>query len=154
MVYKPIIVVAGEPNSIFSEILFKSLKNRKFKSPIILIASKKLIELQMKSLNMVRKIRVIDTSNLKKTKLNNKVINLINVNFNQKKPFDLITSKSNNYIKKSFDTALKILKQKITNKFINGPVSKKYFLKKKYLGITEYLAYKTKTISRYPLLGS
>ena len=145
MVYKPIIVVAGEPNSIFSEILFKSLKNRKFKSPIILIASKKLIELQMKSLNMVRKIRVIDTSNLKKTKLNNKVINLINVNFNQKKPFDLITSKSNNYIKKSFDTALKILKQKITNKFINGPVSKKYFLKKKYLGITEYLAYKTKT---------
>ena len=145
MVYKPIIVVAGEPNSIFSEILFKSLKNRKFKSPIILIASKKLIELQMKSLNMVRKIRVIDTSNLKKTKLNNKVINLINVNFNQKKPFVLITSKSNNYIKKSFDTALKILKQKITNKFINGPVSKKYFLKKKYLGITEYLAYKTKT---------
>ena len=145
MVYKPIIVVAGEPNSIFSEILFKSLKNRKFKSPIILIASKKLIELQMKSLNMVRKIRVINTSNLKKTKLNNKVINLINVNFNQEKPFDLITSKSNNYIKKSFDTALKILKQKITNKFINGPVSKKYFLKKKYLGITEYLAYKTKT---------
>ncbi len=145
MVYKPIIVVAGEPNSIFSEILFKSLKNRKFKSPIILIASKKLIELQMKSLNMVRKIRVIDTSDLKKTKLNNRVINLINVNFNQKKPFVLITSKSNNYIKKSFDTALKILKQKITNKFINGPVSKKYFLKKKYLGITEYLAYKTKT---------
>ena len=46
MVYKPIIVVAGEPNSILSEILFKSLKNRKFKSPIILIASKKLIELQ------------------------------------------------------------------------------------------------------------
>ena len=26
MVYKPIIVVAGEPNSIFNEIFFKSLK--------------------------------------------------------------------------------------------------------------------------------
>ena len=39
MVYKPIIIVAGEPNSIFSEIFFKSLNIKKFKSPIILIAS-------------------------------------------------------------------------------------------------------------------
>ena len=39
MAYKPIIVVAGEPNSIFTEIFFKSLKFKKFKSPIILIAS-------------------------------------------------------------------------------------------------------------------
>ena len=69
--------------------------------------------------------------------------NLINVSFNQKKPFDVITSKSNNYIRESFDIALKILNTKITNKLINGPISKKHFLKKKYLGITEYLAYKT-----------
>ena len=40
---------------------------------------------------------------------------------------------------------LKILNEKITYKFINGPISKKFFLKKKYLGITEYLASKTKT---------
>ena len=39
MNYKPIIIVGGEPNSIFSEIFFKSLKIKKFKSPIILIAS-------------------------------------------------------------------------------------------------------------------
>ena len=38
-----------------------------------------------------------------------------------------------------------ILNTKITNKFINGPISKKHFLKKRYLGITEYLAYKTKS---------
>ena len=40
---------------------------------------------------------------------------------------------------------------KISNKFINGPVSKKFFLKKKYLGITEYLAHKTKT-KKYVML--
>jgi len=40
--YKPIIIVAGEPNSVFFEIFFKILK-KKIKSPIILIASKKLI---------------------------------------------------------------------------------------------------------------
>ena len=145
MVYKPIIVVAGEPNSIFSEIFFKSLKYKKFKCPIILIASEQLIKLQMKKLNFKRKIRLINFSNLKKNNLDNLKINLINVNFDQTKPFDKITDKSNNYIEKSFDIALKILNKKITNKFVNGPVSKKYFLKKKYLGITEYLAYKTNT---------
>ena len=145
MVYKPIIIVGGEPNSIFLEIFFKSLNYKKFKSPIILIASHSLIKLQMKKLKIQRKVRLIDLLKLKKNQLNNKMINLINVKFDQKKPFDKISSKSNNYIKKSFDIALKVLDKKITNKFINGPVSKKFFLKKKYLGITEYLAYKTKT---------
>ncbi len=145
MVYKPIIIVAGEPNSIFSEIFFKSIKYKKFKSPIILIASQKLIELQMIKLKINKKIRLIKTLNLKKYQLNNKKINLINVDFIQKKPFERISNKSNFYIKKSFDIALKILRKKITNKFINGPISKKFFLKKNHLGITEYLASKTKT---------
>ena len=39
MNYKPIIIVAGEPNSVFFEIFFKVIK-KKIKSPIILIASK------------------------------------------------------------------------------------------------------------------
>ena len=145
MNYKPIIVVAGEPNSIFSEIFFKSLKIKKFKSPIVLIASYKLIKLQMKKLNINKKIRLIKFLDLKDISLNNKKINLIDVNFNQKKAFDEISNKSNDYIKKSFDIALQILNEKITNKFINGPISKKFFLKNKYLGITEYLASKTKT---------
>ena len=145
MVYKPIVIVAGEPNSIFSEILIKSLKYKKFKSPIILIASKNLFKLQMKKLNVDRKIRLIKFSDLKSKSLDNKKINLINVTYDQKKAFDKISSKSNNYIKKSFNIALKILKKRITNKFINGPISKKFFLNKKYLGITEYLAHKTKT---------
>ena len=99
----------------------------------------------MKKLGVNRKIRLINFSNLKNYHLNNEKINLIDVNFNQNKPFDIISSKSNDYIKKSFDIALKILNTKITNKLINGPVSKKYFLKKKFLGITEYLAFRTKT---------
>ena len=145
MTYKPIIIVAGEPNSIFSEIFFKSLKIKKFRSPIILIASYNLIKLQMKKLNIDKKIRLIKLLDLKDINLNNKKINLIDISFKQKKAFDKISNRSNDYIKKSFDIALKILDKKITNKFINGPISKKFFLKKKYLGITEYLASKTKT---------
>ena len=35
MNYKPIVIVAGEPNSIFLEIFFKTLKNNKFTKPIV-----------------------------------------------------------------------------------------------------------------------
>ena len=49
MSYKQIIIVAGEPNSIFFELFFKVIK-KKIKSPIILIASKKLITKQAKIL--------------------------------------------------------------------------------------------------------
>ena len=132
MIYKPIIIVAGEPNSVFFEIFFKSLRYKKFKSPIVLIASHNLIKLQMKKLNIKRKIRLIDLLDLKKRNLDNKRINLININYNQNKPFEQISNKSNVYIKKSFDLALQILESKISDKFINGPISKKFFLKKKY----------------------
>ncbi len=145
MAYKPILIVAGEPNSIFSEIFFKSISYKKYKSPIIIIASKKLIELQMRKLNVNKKIRQIDFLDIEKYNFDNRKINLIDVKFDQKKPFKRISNKSNTYIEKSFEIAIQILKKRITNKFINGPISKKFFLKKKFLGITEYLAFKTKT---------
>ena len=145
MAYKPIVIVAGEPNSIFSEIFFKSIRYKKYKSPIIIIASKKLIELQMRKLNVNKKIRQIDFLDIEKYNFDNRKINLIDVKFDQKKPFKRISNKSNTYIEKSFEIAIQILNKKITNKFINGPISKKFFLKKKFLGITEYLAFKTKT---------
>ena len=47
---KPILIVAGEPYSIFSEIFFKSLNYINLKRPIVLIASKKLFINQMKKL--------------------------------------------------------------------------------------------------------
>ena len=128
--FKPIIIVAGEPNSIFFEIFFKSLK-RTYSSPIILIASYKLILQQMKKLNYKKKIKLLEFENLSKYILNNKAINLLDVNYTFSKPFEKISSKSNNYIKRSFDLAFKIIDGGITNKLINGPISKKNFLKKK-----------------------
>ena len=70
-------------------------------------------------------------------------INLINIEYKQKNAFQKISSKSNKYIKQSFDIGLKIMKQGISNKFINGPISKEKFLKNKYIGVTEYLAKRT-----------
>ena len=140
---KPIIIVAGEPNSIFLEIFFKSLKFKKYKSPLIIVCSKKLLQEQMKKLKFNYKINIVDKDFAKLDALNNKQINLIDVNYNFKRCFEKISNKSNDYIKNCFDIALEILKRDKLTKFINGPISKKHFLKGKTLGITEYLAKKT-----------
>ena len=137
---KPILIVAGEPNSIFLEIFFKALKYKKYKTPLILIGSYKLLVLQMKHLNFKKKINLIDNKNIEIKKLNNKSINLINIKYNTNKPFEKISFKSNRYIERSFIMAFNIIKAGISNKLINGPISKKQFLKKKFLGITEYIA--------------
>ena len=47
---QPIIIVAGEPNSIFLEIFFKSLKMHNYKCPLVIIVSKKLLQQQMQKL--------------------------------------------------------------------------------------------------------
>ena len=142
---KPILIVAGEPNSIFVEILIKSLIKKKFKSPILLIISKKVFLSQMRKLKLKISFNVINLNNLNNLILDNKKLNLLNVNYNFMKPFEKISTNSNRYIEESFNIALKLIKTGLTNKFINGPLSKKYFLKNKYLGITEYLAKKTNT---------
>jgi 4-hydroxythreonine-4-phosphate dehydrogenase len=144
MNFKPIIIVAGEPNSIFLEIFFKSILKKKFNSPLILIASIKLLKLQMKELNFKKKIRLINSNNLETNNLDNKVINLIDVEYKVDKSFNKISNKSTKYINKSFEIAFKILEKGTSNKFINGPISKKSFLNKKFLGITEYLSKKFK----------
>ena len=138
--FRPIIIVAGEPNSIFLEIFFKSIKLEKFKSPLILICSLQILKLQMRSLNFKKRIKIIDPSKDDLNKLNNKLINLIDVKYKTKKAFEKISSKSNYYIESSFNAAFKIINSGISNKLINGPISKKNFLKKKFLGITEYIA--------------
>jgi len=138
----PIIIVAGEPNSIFLEIFFKSLKFKKYKSPLIIVCSKKLLQEQMKKLRFNFKINIVDKDIAKLDTLNNKQINLVDVNYNFKRCFEKISNKSNDYIKNCFDIALEILKRDKLTKFINGPISKKHFLKGKTLGITEYLAKK------------
>ena len=142
MNYSPILIVGGEPNSVFLEIFFKTYKIKKFNSPLILIASLKLLKLQMKKLNFKKKIKILDPKKINNYKLDNYSINLIDVNYDTNKAFEKISNKSNNYIHNSFKIAINLIKSKYSNKLINGPISKKNFLNKKFLGITEYLAYK------------
>ena len=147
MKYKPILIVAGDPNSIFLEIFFKSVKYKKFKSPIVLICSKNLLLKNMKKFKFKKKIKLLNLEKINDYKLNNNFLNLVDVN--------LTTSKNlfniNKYIETSFSVSLNLIKKGFSYKLINGPISKKNFLRKKYLGITEFLTTKY-MIKKYAML--
>ena len=139
-----ILIVLGEPNSIFSEVLFKYFKLEKLKknnSIIILIGSKKLIYKQMKKLGYNFYINQIN--DIKKA--TKQEINLINIDYKFKKTFSKISGLSNKYIENSFAKAFELIKLYKISKLINGPISKKHFLRKKFSGITEYVGFKTNT---------
>ena len=142
---KPILIVAGEPYSVFSEIFFKSLKKIFIKRPLILIASKKLFIKQMKKLGYKFTFNNIDKDLSGEILIKKKIINIIDIDFNFKKTFDKISDRSNRYIDECFSLANNLLKSKKAYALINGPISKKNFLKTKFLGITEYLAKMNKT---------
>lgn len=155
MTTKPILIVAGEPYSVFLEIFLKSLskhKIKKFKNPIILICSKNLLLQQMNKLKYKYKIKDVSNTNLNLKELNNKKINLINVNFRFKKAFDKISGKSKPYIENCLNIALSLIKKNNIKILINGPISKKHFLKKKFFGMTEYFAHKTSSKGKEVML--
>ncbi len=136
----PIVIVAGEPNSIFFEIFFKALKKKKFKSPIILICNNKLLMQQMKLFNFNKKLKIFKINEIENYKFYSNYLNVIDVNLGIS--LNDLRNKNNikNYLKTSFNIAFKLIRNGLTNKLINGPINKKVFLEKKYLGVTEYIS--------------
>ena len=107
---KPIVIIAGEPNSISSEIIFKSWIQRKkyIRNPIIIVGSIYLLNLQKKKLNYFIKTKLLrNTFDYKKLKKN--ILYIYDVKYKQKKPFQKVSTKSNDYIFKCFAVALKMI---------------------------------------------
>ena len=150
---KPIAIIAGEPNSISSEIIFKSWMLRKKYShkPILIIGSYQILNLQRKKLKYKIKIKNINY-NFKKRDLNGKALPVINVDYKQKKAFEKISTRSNNYIFKCFQKAMNLSKSKKVLGIINCPISKETLFKNKYKGITEYISKKTNSEGREVML--
>lgn len=147
---KKIIIILGEPNSISSEIFLKSLNYiKKTKLNFVVIGNYELLKNQAKYLNLKIDIdfNLSDINNL-----NDKKFNFINIQYNQIKPFDLRSIKSDIFIKKSFETALTLIKKKLANGIINLPINKSKFTKNNYKGITEYIADKTNNKNKENML--
>ena len=130
MNFKPILIVPGEKKSIFFEIFFKSIKSKKIVCPLIIICDKKILFEEIKRYRFKGKIEIFNFNNISRKKLLNKKIYLLNMN----------NQKSKNYVQKCFQLAFKLIKSGISNKLLNGPINKSKTLKKKYLGVTEYVA--------------
>ena len=141
---KSIAIIAGEPNSISSEIIFKSWQIRKKYThrPMFVIGSIKTLSLQKKKLNFQIKIKKID-NNFRISDLRTNELPVLNIDYIQKKPFEKISEKSNKYILKCFDKAFELIKNKKILGFVNCPISKEFLFKKKYQGITEFLSRKS-----------
>ena len=145
---KSIIIICGDPKSTFNEILIKTLKNRFLKNlkfPLIIIGSKKLLENESKKLKTKLNLQKFDNQ----IRLRKKNIYIVDILLNQKK---LSLAKKNKFIDKSFKTGLNLLKKKDSLALINGPISKTTFLKGKFNGITEYLAFKTNSLNEVMLI--
>ena len=135
---KLILIVHGEPNSTFSEILFKYFRSKKFKTSkkkIVVIGSYNLFLKQMKLLKY--HIKFNEISDLKSAIVGK--INIYNINFDFKSTFSSISEKSNKYIESCFDCALELIKKNNVQALINGPISKKHFLKKNILELPNIL---------------
>ena len=140
---KSIAIIAGEPNSISSEIIFKSWRLRKkyTHKPLFVIGSIRLLNLQKKKLRYQIKIKRID-NNFKINDLKGNELPVYDIKYRQKKSFEKISSKSNKYIFKCFEEALKFIKNKKIIGFVNCPISKESLFKNKHQGITEFLSKK------------
>ena len=152
MNFKPILIISGEPNSVFSELLFKSLKIYKSPKPLVLIGSSKLINSQLKKLGVKLDLNLVllksnHLENIKKDK-----VNIIDIDYKFKKPFEKSSSKSKKYISNCFDKAFKIINYNKIAGLINGPVSKENFLKGKHQGVTEYICSKFGIKKNYAML--
>jgi len=139
-----IAIIAGEPNSTSSEIIFKSwVLIKKFKhKPIVIIGNYELLNLQKKKMKFKIDIKKVN-ENFKTKDLHGNKIPVYNINYNQKKAFQKISTKSNKYIFESFNTAMQLVKNKKIQGFINCPIHKETLLNKKYKGITEFLSQKS-----------
>ena len=99
---KKIIILSGDPNSINSEIIFKSWKkmNKSLKKKIYLISNYELIKKQFKILKYKIKTQKVEDIN----ELNdNSNLKILNVDLNYTNPFNVEKLDASNYVKESLN---------------------------------------------------
>ena len=137
-----IILISGDPNSINSEIIYKTWKNlnKSLKRRIYIISNFELLKKQFSNLKYSIKINKINSIH-EKTKYNE--LNVISLKLKFKKPFCVSKKESSKFVLNSLDYAHSLaIKDKKIN-IINCPINKN-LLKKNKIGVTEYLAKKCK----------
>ncbi|MBD1172202.1 4-hydroxythreonine-4-phosphate dehydrogenase PdxA [Pelagibacterales bacterium SAG-MED05] len=138
-----IIIVAGDPNSINSEIIYKAWKkiDNKIKKRLYLIANYNLICKQYRKLDY--KINIIKINDIKDNIVST-VLKIIDIPINFKNPFKVSFSASSKYVIKSLNLAHSLAIKKEIKAIINCPVNKNLIKVSKSIGVTEFFASKCK----------
>ena len=137
---KKIIILSGDPNSINSEIIFKSWKkiSKSLKKRIYLISNYKLIKNQFKKLGYsieVQQVKNIDESS------KNDSLKIINIDLIYKNPFKVSLSSNQKFVIKCLNLGHKLSLNKNISGIINCPINKNLLSKTK-TGVTEFFASK------------
>ena len=136
---KKILIIGGDPNSINSEIIFKSWKkiSNVTKKKIYLISNYDLINDQLKKLRFSIKLRKIVSLN---NKFEDDCLKIIDVPLNFKDPFKVSKKNSSTYVINCLKLAHNLcINEKNILGIINCPIDKT-LLKKNNMGVTEFLA--------------
>ena len=143
-----IAIIAGEPNSINSEIIAKSwIKKKKLKN-VFIIGNYSILKKQILKLGI--KIPLIKINKLEDFQKDEKLF-VLDVPLQFKSTFNVNSSKARDYVFKCFEIAHDLAISKKIFGFINAPVDKKIF-NNRYLGVTEYLSEKNKSNNKEVML--
>ena len=137
---KKILLFTGDPNSINSEIIFKSWKtlNSSIKKKIYFISNYDLIKDQFKKLKYsveIKNVKGIDEL------AHSDKIKIINIDLNFSNSFKVSTNNRARFIQKALNYCHNLSLNKRVIGLINCPIDKR-LLKKKEIGVTEFLANK------------
>ena len=135
-------IVAGEPNSINSELIAKIWKKKKLfkKSKIFIVGNFNIIKKQFEKIKINIKIKKI--LNIDKEDFKN--LSIFDVPLNFSDPFNVNAKDKRSYLIKSFNVAINLAKNKKIRGFINCPINKLETFGNKTIGVTEFLAKKEK----------
>lgn len=135
---KKIIIVTGDPNSINSEIIYKSWSKIKpiLKKRIYFVSNTLLLKKQFHKLKYNLKIKKVNGIN---DFSKNNELKVIDVKLNFTNPFKVKIVNSSKFIMKSLEIAHNFGKNKNVGGVINCAIDKK-LLKNNYSGVTELLA--------------
>ena len=134
-------IIAGEPNSINSEIISKAWEKKKNLKNIFIIGNYSILKKQIFKLGF--KIPLVKLEDIKDFKRQNKLF-VLDVPLKFKSIFNVNSAEVKNYIFTCFNVAHDLAINKKILGFINAPIDKKIF-NGKYLGVTEYLSAKNKS---------
>ena len=142
-----ICIIAGDPNSINSELVFKCWKNLNLniRKRIVLIGNYDLIDKQKRKLKF--KTNLSKVTNINNIKGSNS-LNIVDLPLKFKNCFNVPKNEASKHVIHCLNFAHSLCEKKIIKTFINCPIDKNLIKKRGIYGVTEFLG-KMHTSNRF-----